>query len=226
MVRSWFLDDREFLRTQHNVGDVIVIKAPKEDKRNIILGEIVKIDLDPQNQNPVKLHLFATKDKKAPNSSHTKAWFPAYKVKGKIVVNQTTRAMRSTEGTRLYQDVSWGVILPVPRVKLDKKNKIPVDLHGAIRDAVKMPVKGIIGGSKGTPYVASILKERGELNISEPLVGKEKTKINGLMRIASIALADDLGKPCYDVHAYTERFLSDEVRKTGWSRRTTGKMMM
>ena len=69
-------------------------------------------------------------------------------------------------------------------------------------------------------------KERGELNISKPLVEKEKTKINGLMRIASIALADDLGKPCYDVHAYTERFLSDEVRKTGWSRRTTGKMMM
>ena len=89
-----------------------------------------------------------------------------------------------------------------------------------------MPAKGVIGGSKGTPYVASILKERGELNISKPLVEKEKTKINGLMRIASIALADDLGKPCYDVHAYTERFLSDEVRKTGWSRRTTGNMMM
>jgi len=80
--------------------------------------------------------------------SHTKAWFPAYKVNGKIVVNQTTRAMRSTSGTRLYMDVSWKAILPVPSIKLNARNKIPQRLLGVIRDAVKMPVKGVIGGSK------------------------------------------------------------------------------
>ena len=146
------------------MGDIVALRFKKTERReakmNIMVGEIVRLDLDSE-EKPVLVHKYGPYPRiNLATAAHKAAWSPRIRIpEGDVLAKTLGGTRRSWRGKRVVESYKFSDILQIPPLTL-QNGKISAEGQANIRQALKTASGPVENARASTAAVTSVQWEQ------------------------------------------------------------------